>query len=49
MCKFDDEIVMYTGKLSEFIIIIIYRERTTANVAAMRAIVTIMIAQYTFQ
>ena len=33
------------GKRSEFIIIIIYQVRTTANVE----IVTIMIAQYTFQ
>ena len=38
-----------TGKRSEFIIIIIYHVRTTANVAVMCAIVTIMIAQYTFQ
>ena len=38
-----------TGKRSEFIIIIIYQVRTTANVAAICAIVTIMIAQYTFQ
>ena len=48
MCKFDVEIK--SGKRSEFIIIIIYHVRTTAtNVAAMCAIVTIMIAQYTFQ
>ena len=38
-----------TGKRYELIIIIIYHVRTTANVAAMCAIVTIMIAQYTFQ
>ena len=35
-----------TGKRSEFIIRIIYHVRTTANVAAMCSIVTIMIAQY---
>ena len=38
-----------TGKRSECIIIIIYHARATANVAARRAIVTIMIEQYTFQ
>ena len=38
-----------TGKRSELIIIIIYHVRTTANFAAMCAIVTGMIAQYTFQ
>ena len=37
-----------SGKQSEFIVIIIYHVRTTANVAAMCAIVTIMIA-HTFQ
>ena len=51
MCKFDAEIKSYTDreKRSEFIIIVIYHVRTTANVAAMGAIVTIMIAQYAFQ
>ena len=48
MCKFDAEIKSYIdgGKRSEFIIIIIYFVRTTANVTAMFAIVTIIIAQY---
>ena len=41
--------VIKTGKRSKFILIIICLVRTTANVAAMCAIVTIMIAQYTFQ
>ena len=44
MCKFDvKKIHIKTRKRSEFIIIIIYHVRTTANVAAMCAIVTIMI------
>ena len=52
MCKFDAEIKPYkdgkSGKRSEFIIIIIYHVRTTANVAAACAIVTITIAQSHF-
>ena len=49
MCKFDAEIKsLEIGKRSEFIIIIIYHVRTTANVANMRVIVTIMIAQTHF-
>ena len=50
MYRFDAEIKTYKdGKRSEFIILIIYHVRTKANVAAMCAIVTIMIAKYTFQ
>ena len=51
MCKFDAEIKSYinTGKRSEFIILIIDHVCTTANVVAVCAIVTIMIAQYTFR
>ena len=40
MCKFDAEIM--TGQRSEFIASIIYHVRTTANVVAMCAIVTMM-------
>ena len=46
MCKSDAEIKSYKDwKRYDFFIIIIYHVRTTANVAAMCAIVTIVIAQ----
>ena len=50
MCKLDAEIKSYKeGKSIEFNLIIIYHVRATENVAAICAVVTIMIAQYTFQ